>query len=52
MFDNVKNRTTANKVGVTFCGNPMIGGALMDHSNRCTIETGGKIRFNLHSEVF
>ena len=40
------------EVGVTFCGNPLIGTALEEACAKHTSISRGGVKFALHSEVF
>lgn len=51
-FDKVAEGAVEKEVGVTFCGNGLVGDQLSEQCNRCTLASKGKLEFHLHSEVF
>lgn len=52
IFNEIHTRTTETNVGVTFCGNPMIGKDLKTSCLKFTHKDGGRITWHLHKEVF
>ena len=51
-FEDVKRETPYHKVGVTFCGHPMIGSAIEKACAKYTSLSRGGLTLALHSEVF
>ena len=51
-FNEIRLNSPFTKVGVTFCGNPMIGNALEEACAKHTSLSRGALKFALHSEVF
>ena len=51
-FDEIRLNSPFPEVGVTFCGNPLIGNALEESCAKHTSLSRGAIKFALHSEVF
>jgi predicted ferric reductase len=51
-FQIIMEKSTAKDIGVTFCGNPMIGSQLSKCSAKYTALSGGTKQFHLHQEVF
>ena len=51
-FEAVKRESPYNKVGVTFCGHPMIGSSIEKACAKYTSLSRGGMKFALHSEVF
>ena len=52
IFAGVQTTTAERDVGVTFCGNPLIGKDLKSNCLKFTHKEGGKITWHLHKEVF
>ena len=51
-FQIIMEKSQAKDIGVTFCGNPMIGADLSRCSAKFTALSGGTKTFHLHQEVF
>lgn len=52
IFSEVHSTTREKSVGVTFCGNPLIGKDIKHHCLKYTIQDGGRTKYHLHKEVF
>ena len=51
-FKIIAEKSPASDIGVTFCGNPLIGADLTKCSDKYTALSGGMKTFHLHQEVF
>jgi hypothetical protein len=51
-FKIIAEKSPAPDIGVTFCGNPLIGADLTKCADKYTALSGGLKTFHLHQEVF
>lgn len=52
IFGAVQDTTAEKDVGVTFCGNPLIGSDIKNACLKFSHKDNGKIKWHLHKEVF
>ncbi len=52
IFAAIQETTVEKDVGVTFCGNPLVGYDIKTNCLRYSYKDGGKVTYHLHKEVF